>query len=435
MKFVITGKGFILPALAGIILLFQNWIPYALIFCVIFNLVSILLIAYDYFLLPDPEAFIVTRLLPPQLFLGVTYPIKVRVEFFINTTIKIIFIDQPPLNCQYEEKRYLGTLKKGDGIFELSYNIKPLRRGVLEYGNAGVRLFSSIGFIARQATLAIPNTINVYPKIPVEKEGLLSRFYLAQTETRQMKTYGPGREFRQMREYRLGDDIKNIHWKRSARCGKMIVRDYEPEKGQSIFIMIDGGRLMMAETNGLSKVDWAVGSVISLAREALYKKDSVGVMGFSNNVDTYLMPSNKMVQLTTLVKTIYSFQPSLIEPDYRCAFQWMHAHVKNRSIIIIYTDFIDPYLSQELVSYVRLLKKKHRVICCAMGFEDLNDTGYSRTDNLKDAVFTSVVRESIYNRKKVLHTLAMAGVDIIDVFPEKLCGAVLNTYIKARWKG
>lgn len=435
MKFVITGRGFILPVIAGIILLFKNWIPGAVGLCVIINLMGIVLIAIDYFMIPDPEAFSVTRIFPSQFFLGVQEKVVVRVEYSISLPTGIIFIDHPPPGFKYEDKRYVGKLSKGDGIFELSYMLEPMSRGEHTYETAGMRLSSPIGFISRQTPIKVKDIVHVYPRLPTEKEGLQSRFYLARTESRQMKNYGPGREFAQMRDYRLGDDIKNVHWKRSARCGKLIVREYEPEQGQNIFIMIDGGRLMMAETSGLSKVDWAVASAISLAREALTKKDSIGIMGFSNTVDTYLMPSNKKIQLTTFMKTIYAFQPRFIEPDYRNAFYWMHAHVKTQSIVVIYTDFIDPYLSSELAAFIKLLKKRHRIICCAMGFQDLHKAGYANSEMVKDAVFASVVRESIYNRKKVLNELAKAKVDIVDVFPEKLCAAVLNSYIKARWKG
>lgn len=434
MKFVITGRGFILPGIAGIILLFQNWIPGAVAICVVLNLAGLSLIALDYFIIPDPGAFTVTRLLPSHFFLGVREKVVVRVEFSIAVPVKIIFIDHPPPEFIYEEKRYTGSLPKGDGVFELSYSLEPVRRGAFAYATAGMRIASFLGFISRQTAVLVPDEAHVFPRLPTEKEGLQSKFYHARTESRLMKRYGPGSEFAQMRLYRSGDDKKNIHWKRSARCGTLVVRDYEPEQGQNIFIMIDGGRLMMAETGGLSKVDWAVASTISLAQEALEKKDSVGVMGFSNNVETYLMPSNRKIHLTTFVKTIYAFQPKFIEPDYRTAFQWMSVHVKTRSIVVIYTDFIDPYLSGELASFIKLLKKRHRVICCAMGFQDLRRAGYTGAESMPQAVFSAVVRDSIDNRKSVLHNLSRAGVDVVDVFPEKLNAAVLNSYIRARWR-
>jgi uncharacterized protein (DUF58 family) len=435
MKFLITGRGFLLPALAGTALLLRNWLPHADLLCVMLNLAGLFCLSVDYFLVPDPKAFEFTRLLPAQFFIGKRETVIIRIEYAIALPIKVIFVDHPPAEFEYDDRRFTGWLKPGEGAFEFSYFCTPGRRGEFHYKTAGMRLSSPFGLVARQLVLSIENIVNVYPCLPSEKEGLQSKFYMAQTESRQIKMYGPGREFSQMREYRRGDDIKNIHWKKSARCGRLIVKEYAPELGQNIFVMIDGGRLMMAETGGLSKVDWAVASAISLAREALAMKDSVGIMGFSNTIDTFLLPSNKKIQLSTLVKTIYAFQPRFIEPDYGNAFSWMHTHVKMRSIVIIYTDFIDPLLSNECARFISLLKKRHRVICCALGFENLETLGYTPSETLDGAVFSSVVRDSIYNRKKVIGELAGTDVDVIDVVPEKLCASVLNCYVNARWKG
>jgi uncharacterized protein (DUF58 family) len=398
-------------------------------------MLAVLCIAVDYFMIPDPKFFTFSRIYSDRFFLQTAADVTVRISYSIPVPLSLLFVDQPPPAFRYEDKRYQGRLSRGEGTFTFSYTLVPLRRGMHTFKTAGMRLLSPAGLVARQAAVRTSDTIHVYPVIPHEREGLQSRFYFAQTESRRLRTYGPGREFAQMRDYRPGDDKKNIHWRRTARCGRLIVREYEPELGQNIFIMIDGGRLMMAETSGLSKVDWAVASAISLAREALSKKDSIGIMGFSNSVETYLMPSNKKIQLTTFVKTIYAFQPRFIEPDYRNAFQWINSHVKTRSIIVLYTDFIDPYLSGELAHYVRLLNRKHRVICCAMGFHDLYRAGYLASGSLNQAVLAAVVRERIDNRKKVLNDLARAKVDVVDVVPEKLCAAVLNSYINARWKG
>lgn len=434
MKFVIRGRGFIIPVIAGIILLFQNWIPNAIAICAFLNLIGLMLIGIDYFMLPEPNAFNFERILPPQFFINCKDNVKVRINYNVSIPLFVEVLDHPPRFFSYEKKNFKGSLSRGHGAFEFSYHIVPLKRGEHKFGIAGMRLSSPLGLISRQASIKQFDSVLVYPKLQDEKEGLLSQFYLSQSENRHIKMYGPGREFSQMREYVHGDDIKNVHWKRSSRCGKLIVKEYEPEKGQNIFIMIDGGRLMMAETKGLSKVDWAVASAISLAREALFKNDSVGVMGFSNKVETFLMPSNKNVQLSTLVKTIYDFQPDFIEPDYKSSFEWVHANIKNRSIIVIYTDFIDPYLSSELATHIKLLKRKHRIICCAMGFEQLHDEGFKKNTELKEALFSSVVRDSLNNRKQILTELIRAGVDIIDVFPEKLCAEVLNSYVKIRWR-
>jgi uncharacterized protein (DUF58 family) len=197
--------------------------------------------------------------------------------------------------------------------------------------------------------------------------------------------------------------------------------------------MIDGGRLMMAETGGRSKVDWAIGSCISLAREALSKHDAVGALCFSNTIESYILPSNKKPQMPALVKTIYSFQPSFIEPDYARVFQWVQTTVKQRCIIILFTDFIDRFLSSEMSTYIKLLKRKHRIICCSMGHNDMVEIGFRETGSLAEACFAAVVREGRDSRRAVLAELQRAGVDIVDVVPQKLCGALLTHYARARW--
>jgi len=434
MKFLISGRGFILPAVAGVVLLGRNWFPHATIVCMILNFAALFLIAVDYFLLPHPRSFVISRILPPHFFLGVEETVTIRIEYSVPLPLTLQFVDHPPGEFRYDDRRFFLKLTNRNGYTDFSYQLTALRRGQFTFGAAGLRIATPFGLVYRQAHIPIDDVVKVYPVLPTEKEGLQSKFYMARTESRQMKTYGPGREFSQLRDYRRGDDIKNIHWKKSARCGKYVVKEYTPELGQNIFIVIDGGRLMMAETAGRSKVDWAVGSAISLAREALSMKDAVGVMAFSNQVETFLMPSNKQVQLTSLVRSIYAFQPRFIEPDYGTAFAWLHQHTRDQSIIVIYTDFIDPFLSKELAAGVAHLKKRHRVICCALGFEGLETLGYTACDTLSESIFASVVRDSIYNRKHVLEELGRAGVDVIDVHPEKLCASVLNGYINARWK-
>jgi uncharacterized protein (DUF58 family) len=281
--------------------------------------------------------------------------------------------------------------------------------------------------------LHLPQNARVFPRLPTEQEGLQSYLYISRIESRIQKTYGPGREFSQMREYQRGDDIRSIHWKRSARAHKLIIKEFEPEKGQTIFMMIDGGRLMMAQTEGMSKTDWALSSCISLAAEALKKHDSVGALCFTNKIESYILPANKRLQLPLLVRSIYAFQPGFIEPDYRSVFAWVNANIKHRCIVVVYTDFIDKTLSEELSTSITLLSKKHRVICCAIGNSSLSRIGYTYTRSLADTVFAAVVRESIDNRIKILSDLTRQGVNVIDVPPNRLCGAVLTNYTRLRW--
>jgi uncharacterized protein (DUF58 family) len=433
MNFVITRRAFLLPLAAGVILLFQNWLPGARVICIGLNALALILIALDYFLLPDPAAFAISRHLPEQLFLNVKDVIGIKIIYDLPIPVRLQILDKPPMSFLHDRQAILCSLPKGYGEADISYEVVPKLRGAMPFDTMGIRLSSPFGLIARQFKVSLKQSTNVFPRLPTEKEGLQSHFYVSQIESRLQRMYGPGREFSQMRDYQRGDDIRSIHWKRSAKSNKLIVREFEPEKGQNVFLVVDGGRLMNAETGGMSKVDWALSSAISLAGEALNKHDSVGILAFSNQVETFVLPSNKKPQLSVIVRAVYGFQPSFMEPDYRHVLLWLQANLKQRCIIILYTDFIDPYLSSELVNSIKVLKRKHRIICCAMGHADMKEIGYQESESLAQATYAAVVRESLDNRRQILSNLTRSGVDIIDVSPDKLCGAVLNRYALARW--
>ena len=212
----------------------------------------------------------------------------------------------------------------------------------------------------------------------------------------------------------------------------MIVKEFEPERGQNVFMLVDGGRLMLAEYNEMSKVDWAISSCVSLAREALSKHDAVGICCFSNSVDSYVLPSNKKDQLTKIIRATYGFHPRFLEPDYRSVLQWVYGRLRQRSIVIVFTDFFDSYLSSELSANIRLLRKRHRVICCSLSHPAMTELATAQASTLREAMISAVARENLDDRAVILKGLRQAHVDIVEAEPEELNGAVLSAYLHAR---
>ncbi|MFW6245455.1 MAG: DUF58 domain-containing protein [Fibrobacterota bacterium] len=434
MKFILTPKSFFLPGIAGVVLLFQNWIPEAQLIFALLNIIALILITMDYFTLPGPDKFQMRRSVPERLFLRKEDSVTVGLLFSTPVPLHIILFDVPPVSFVAENPRARFRAHTGANDLVFTYQVRPEVRGHFSFSEGGMRILTPLGLIARQFTLECRTETDVFPCLPSEQEDLRSLFYMSRIESRIMRVYGPGREYSQLRDYVIGDDRRSIHWKKSAVTNSLVVKEFEPEKGQNVFLMIDGGRLMMAELQGLSKVDWALSSSFSLAREALNQRDSVGIMGFSNEIDIMLKPSNRQTQLSSIVKAMYSFQPRFIETDYGTAFKWAYSNLSHRCIIIVYTDFIDPSLSRELGVHIQFLNKKHRVICCALGLPGLQEAGFSSSNTLSDAVFRAVVREGLDSRKEVLAGLRKAGVDVIDSSPDTLGGAVLSHYARIRWK-
>jgi uncharacterized protein (DUF58 family) len=434
MQFMVRGRFFILPAAGAGVLLFQHWLPAARSICITLNIITLSLAAIEYFMMPDPGLFSLSRILPRQLYHRREDRVTVMVKVILPVPVFLTIQDRPPEYFCDRDPQFTLAAGSGEQEFACPYAVRPRRRGEFAFGGIGVRVTTAIGFVARQFIVPARQDVVVYPGFPRRRDEFLSRFYTSVSPNRTMRSYGPGCEFYQMREYKRGDDIRAVHWKRSARCGAMIVREFEPEKGQNIMLMVDGGRLMLAEYLDMTKVDWALSACVSLADEALHRHDAVGLVCFSNAVERYVAPSNKENQLSALIETASRFQPQFLEPDYGSVFRWTFSALKNRSIVLLFTDFFDAYLSQELYSYILLLRKKHRVICCVLTHPGMESLGYSPGKSVRDVTTAAVIRENLDNRRMILQELRRSGVDIVDTAPEELGGAVLSAYAKARWR-
>jgi len=433
VKFLLQPKFFIIPGLSGIILLFQNWIPGAVIFCVVFNIFVLIVTGFEYILLPDERLISVKRLVPDQFYHLKKEIIGLKIFSNLKLPVKITIQDRVPHTLGDHDAVYTEVLPAGENELELEYSVCPRQRGIFSFELAGVRITTRIGFIAKQFTIPLKQDIKVYPAFKINKNEFLSRFYYLDAPNRRMRSYGPGNEFEQVRDYVIGDDMRTVHWKQSAKRGNLVVKEYEPEKGQNLFIMFDGGRLMMAEFDGKSKLDWAISAGMTLAEEALNKSDSVGVLTFTSHVEQCLVPSNRKKQLKNIVQSLYQFQPQYLEPNYKMAVNTAHSILKQRSIVIIFTDFFDSYLSEELISSIQFLKQRHKVICVVISQPELMQIAYKSSESILDATVATLTRESIDNHSQILQSLRNSKVGIVEAEPDEIMGGVLNAYMQTRW--
>jgi uncharacterized protein (DUF58 family) len=425
MRFLLRKKFFILPVAGVCLLLFQHWVPLARECCIALNFFTLACAALEYFLMPDPHLFAASRELPRQFFHRRGDTVRLTLSTALPLPVFISVQDRPPEQFRETDPVFEVAVSRGAREHRFTYPICPLCRGEFSFGGIGIRMTTRIGLIARQFTIPCSQSVVVYPPFPDSGEALLSRYYTLALPNRTMRVYGPGSEFHQMRA---------VHWKRSARSGTLITREFQPEKGQNVLLMVDGGRLMLAEYASMTKVDWALSACVSLADEALRKRDAIGLSCFSNAIERYVAPSNKINQLTKLIEATSRFQPQFIEPDYGAVFRQTYLSLKNRSIVVIFTDFFDPYLSADLYAHILLMRRRHRVICCVLTHPDMERQGFRTVRSLGEATEAAVIRENIDNRNTILRELRRCGIDIVDTAPEKLNGAVLSAYIRARWR-
>lgn len=263
--------------------------------------------------------------------------------------------DSYPLQFQVTPQILEATLESNSQQ-ELTYTIHPDSRGEFEWGDIQVRQLGTWKLAWYDWKVPATCKVKIYPDL-VGLRSLSLRLTLQNTGAiKQIKRITQGTEFSELKEYTVGDDIRLIDWKATARRSRPLVRVLEPEREQTLIILLDRGRLMTAKVQGLKRFDWGLNSTLSLALAGLHRGDRVGVAVFDRQVTTWIPPERGQHHLSKIIDTLTPIQPVLLEPDYMGAVTKLVNQQTRRALVVLITDIVDVAASAELLgSMIRLL--------------------------------------------------------------------------------
>ncbi|HOF88078.1 MAG TPA: DUF58 domain-containing protein [Armatimonadota bacterium] len=395
-----------------------------------------LLLVTDLFLLRQAEALTARREHEEILSLGAPNLVTLVVENPTAFPFRLALRDATPDQAEADRAQAAGTVPPF-GQLTASYHLTPLQRGAYPFGPLTVRVKTPLGLWVGQYVYAHGDTMRVYPNIQQTKQQhLLTR----QQRTRQMglramRLRGQGMEFESLRDYLPDDELRRVDWKASARRGNLVTREYDIERSQQIMIVLDLGRAMASHLDYMTKLDHAINAAVLLTYVAGQSQDRVGVMAFADTIAAFMPPGKGAGQLPLVLDQLYPLQPRQVEPDYRGAFTHLAHHVRKRSLIIIFTDLIDPDSSKRLMDSLALLHPQHLVLCVALSDYELRGivTGMpaNQTGLYQQAVAVSVMED----RQLALATLHRRGILTVDAAPSDLAVAVVNRYLAVKREG
>ncbi|MEM9162189.1 MAG: DUF58 domain-containing protein, partial [Cyanobacteria bacterium P01_F01_bin.4] len=241
----------------------------------------------------------------------------------------------------------------------ISYPVHPRQRGEFPWGDLQVRQRGPLGLAWHSWKIPAAQTVAVYPDL-VGLRSLTVRLTLQSTGSiRQRKRIGIGTEFAELREYGIGDDPRLIDWKATARRNSPLVRVLEPEREQTLMVLLDRGRLMTAQVKGLSRFDWGLNAALSLALAGLHRGDKVGIGVFDRTMHTWIPPTGGRPHLQHLIEKLTPVQPVLLESDYLGAVTQLATRQHRRALVVVITDIVDATASAELLAALTRLKSRH----------------------------------------------------------------------------
>jgi len=386
-----------------------------------------------------PKRLAAERRVTHSLALGAWKPVTIRITNTSHRSWRATVMDHVPEDFDTRGQRQRHSIP-ADGFLEHIYQVRPTARGHRAFGDAQLRLEGPLGLIARDLRLAGPSEVKVFPDF-----ASVARYALLAIDNRlsalgilRRPRRGEGMEFHQLREYRTGDSLRRIDWKATARCKKLISREYQDERDQQVFFLLDCGRRMRTldqlEGRSIGHFDQALNALFLLSFVALKQGDAVGVATFAEEKPRLLAPRKGLVALDHLFQSLFDLEPTTKASDYLEAAQTLRTRLRKRSLIVLLTNLRDEEEST-LGPALELLRHKHLVLVANLREAAADNLLSHAPITFQEALTQAAALDWQVRREAALHAVGHRGAQLLDVKPEGLPTALVNRYLEMKTSG
>jgi uncharacterized protein (DUF58 family) len=391
---------------------------------------------WDLTRLPRPEQLEVRRSWEKRPCLGVRGGVAVEIQNGGNISTRARVVDETPSQLRSEPPD-LTLIVKARSSAEARYPVMPGERGDTKLGRIFLRYQSLLGLAERWAVAETEQTIRVLPNLEQAKRQslYLIRSRQADLEKRRRRQRGMGREFDSLREYREGDELRDISWTATARRRHLITRVFQMERSQNVWLVLDAGRLLRAqvrETGGapqFSKLDYAVNAALSLAQVALYCGDRVGLLAYGRKVQQNLYAARGASHVRAIVESLAQVRAESFESDHGRAVRALLNAQKRRSLVVWITDFAETATIPEVIEYAMQLTPRHLVVFAAMGQPDLRALADAIPAATSDLYRHGAALEISQRRDILMRGLRQRGVLALELMPGMLASSLVTQYL------
>lgn len=391
--------------------------------------------AVDLISLPKPRELRIRRSWMAPLSLSVSSQAKITAINSSKSTLHLRFLDAVPSSLRSEPPEVEMTVAPGDEA-EAEYSVEPRRRGTATASQVYLRYEGRFHIAQRWAVADLPQELTIYPNLHEAKRQAvyLVRSRQIALEKRFSSIRGAGRAFESLREYQDGDDFGDICWTATARRGKLVTRLYELEKSQTIWIVLDTGRLMRTRVASLSKLDHAVNAALALCQVALFTGDRVGLLAYGRDVRQRIPAMRGGSHLRQFLEALASTHEDEWEADHQRAAAQLMRDQKRRSLVVWITELAETAMTPEVIDAASRLLPRHLVLFVVIGQPDLQVVASRRPDNVGQMYQISAAQEVIHRRELLLARLRERGALAVEADSGDLAPLLVNSYLAIKQK-
>jgi uncharacterized protein (DUF58 family) len=383
--------------------------------------------------LPKPSQLTVRRTWRSAAALSIPSNIDLTLINSSSKTVRATMVDTVPAQLRTEPPTL--TVRTGArSEATAAYRICPVQRGDANLGDCYVRYQSVLRIAERWVRASVGQTVRIYPNLEEAKRHsiYLLRSRQIAMEKRHSRIRGIGREFDSLREYQQGDEYRDICWTAAARRGKLVTRVYQVERSQTVWIVIDTGRLMRARVGGFSKLDHAVNSALSLAQVALYSGDRVGLVVYGRAIRQQLPAAKGSAHLRQLIEQLALVHEESSEADHLHMAGRLLTDQKRRSLIVWLTDLAETAMTPEVIEAASMMMPKHLVLFVVIGQPDLGELAAKKPQSETEMYQVAAAQEMVHRRELLLARLRERGALALEVNSGAISPALVNSYLQIK---
>lgn len=404
-------------------------------FLVLIDLLALSFLVIDLLTLLGPTKLRVERRMLRSASLGGISDSQITLENRSDRSVRVEVREDLPdgIACEPSSQTLvLGPRKR----VELTFRLRPGRRGVFRFEAVHLQLFSKLAFWRRILQRPCPGELLVYPDMKqLEEYALLARTNrLSLIGVRRTRKVGQDNNFERLRDYSQDDNYKHIDWRATARRNKLTVKQFQQDQSQRVVFLLDCGRMMTNEYHGLSLLDYALNSILMLSYVALHQGDSVGMMCFSDRVEKYVPLRGGAMQMNRILHGLFDRFPTMAQSRFEEAFLAFSNRCRKRTMVVLITNIIDDITASQVTGYLSTIARRHLPVLVLLRDHRMFDAADNPAMDNNSLFRSAAAAQILLWRNEVLQKIQDSGVLTIDAFPDQLTAPLVNRYLEIKAK-
>jgi uncharacterized protein (DUF58 family) len=338
---------------------------------------------------------------------------------------------------------------KSQPLVETSISCTPLKRGSFKFTHCYIEQYSLLEFWSARSSKKINLEIKVYPNLSDERR-VMAGIFLNQKQMgfHTQRLLGQGKSFSKLRDYIHGDPLNSIHWKATAKRGHLVTKEFEIEKTQQVYVIIDSSRLsnriskQSEEDNVASDSPYYrpdtifekyLVSALIMGLVAERQGDQFGLLAFDNKVNKFIRAKSGPAHFQICKDAIYSLYPEIVTPNFEELATYIHLNIRRRALLIFLTSLDIPVIAESFINSTKIISKKHLIYVSSIKTHETNQMYTEQTPHTTKQLYSFLGKHIKWqSNQDLIKILKKRGIKFSQFDKEELCLQLISQYMNVK---